>query len=71
MQTRRVLGVQQTFDDLGAPLHTVPFVVLDLETTGTSPGSDAITEIGAVRYLGGELTGRSTPWSIRAPTSPL
>ncbi len=57
MQTRRMLGVQQTFDDLGAPLHTVPFVVLDLETTGTSPGADAITEIGAVRYLGGELTG--------------
>lgn len=52
-----MLGVQQTFDDLGAPLHAVPFVVLDLETTGTSPGGDAITEIGAVRYLGGELTG--------------
>ena len=52
-----MLGVQRTFEELGAPLHTVPFVVLDLETTGTSPGSDAITEIGAVRYLGGELTG--------------
>jgi len=52
-----MLGVQQTFDDLGAPLHRVPFVVLDLETTGTSPGTDAITEIGAVRYVGGELNG--------------
>ncbi len=52
-----MLGVQRTFDDLGAPLFAVPFCVLDLETTGGSAQTCAITEIGAVRYEGGELTG--------------
>jgi len=50
---------QQTLDDLGTPLAQVTFVVVDLETTGTSPaGGDAITEIGALRMRGGELLGR-------------
>lgn len=40
----------------GTPLHEVPFVVVDLETTGGSPHADAITEIGAVRVQGGEVT---------------
>ncbi len=35
----------------------VTFVVLDLETTGTSPDLDAITEVGAVKYRGGECLG--------------
>ncbi|MCB2223660.1 MAG: DEDD exonuclease domain-containing protein [Actinobacteria bacterium] len=48
---------QQTFDDLGAPLIDVPFCILDLETTGGSAASCEITEIGAVRYQGGALTG--------------
>jgi DNA polymerase-3 subunit epsilon len=48
---------QRTFDDLGAPLHQVAFCVLDLETTGGSPATCEITEVGAVKYLGGELTG--------------
>jgi len=48
---------QASLDDLGTPLAEVTFVVVDLETTGTSPGSDAITEIGAVRMRGGELLG--------------
>lgn len=52
-----MLGVQQTFDDMGAPLYAVPFCVLDLETTGGSPRDCAITEVGAVRFLGGEPTG--------------
>ena len=42
---------------MGAPLHEVGFCVLDLETTGGSPGDCEITEIGAVNYLGGEETG--------------
>ena len=44
---------QQVFDDLGPPLHEVAFVVVDLETTGGSPADCAITEVGAVRTLGG------------------
>ncbi|HHC08280.1 MAG TPA: DEDD exonuclease domain-containing protein [Actinobacteria bacterium] len=49
---------QRSFDELGAPLSEVPFCVVDLETTGASPATSAITEIGAIRYLGGEETGR-------------
>jgi DNA polymerase-3 subunit epsilon len=35
----------------------VTFVVLDLETTGGSPATCAITEVGAVKYRGGECLG--------------
>ncbi len=49
--------VQRSFDDLGTPLSEVTFVVLDLETTGGSPGADAITEVGAVKVRGGEQLG--------------
>jgi DNA polymerase-3 subunit epsilon len=48
---------QQSLDDLGAPLSEVTFVVVDLETTGASPHTEAITEIGALRLRGGELLG--------------
>ncbi|MBM6404046.1 DEDD exonuclease domain-containing protein [Phycicoccus sp. CSK15P-2] len=49
--------VQGTFDDLGTPLSSVTFVVVDLETTGGSPAECAITEIGAVKVRGGEVVG--------------
>ncbi len=49
--------VQGTFDDLGTPLSSVTFVVVDLETTGGSPVECGITEIGAVKVRGGELVG--------------
>ena len=49
---------QASFDDLGTPLSEVTFVVLDLETTGASPNDCAITEVGAVKYRGGEMLGR-------------
>ncbi|HEY9473307.1 MAG TPA: DEDD exonuclease domain-containing protein [Mycobacteriales bacterium] len=49
--------VQASFDELGEPLREVTFVVVDLETTGGAPGTDAITEIGAVRIRGGERLG--------------
>jgi DNA polymerase-3 subunit epsilon len=51
------LPVQRSFDDLGAPLFDVPFCVLDIETTGGSPSECAITELGAIRYRGGEVEG--------------
>jgi len=51
------LAVQRSFDEMGAPLCDVPFCVLDLETTGTTPPDCAITEIGAVLYRGGEEIG--------------
>ncbi len=49
--------VQASFDELGEPLREVTFVVVDLETTGGSPASSAITEIGAVKVRGGEILG--------------
>ena len=49
---------QLSLDDLGTPLCDVTFCVLDLETTGgTARGGDSITEVGAVRYRGGERIG--------------
>jgi DNA polymerase-3 subunit epsilon len=47
---------QLTLDSLDEPLHATTFVVVDLETTGSS-GSDSITEIGAVKVRGGEVIG--------------
>lgn len=51
------MAAQLSLTDLGIPLHQVPFVVVDLETTGGSAAAGAITEIGAVRIQGGEITG--------------
>jgi DNA polymerase-3 subunit epsilon len=48
---------QLSFDELGEPLRTTMFVVVDLETTGGAAADDAITEIGAVRVCGGEVLG--------------
>ncbi|MDX1468577.1 MAG: DEDD exonuclease domain-containing protein [Acidimicrobiia bacterium] len=48
---------QPSFDDLSTPLFDVTFCVLDLETTGAVPSACEITEIGAVKYRGGELVG--------------
>ena len=49
--------VQASFDELGTPLHEATFVVVDLETTGGSPASCEITEIGAVKVRGGVVLG--------------
>lgn len=43
--------------DLGTSLYATTFVVLDLETTGGSPTADAITEVGALKSTGGQVTG--------------
>lgn len=48
---------QPRLDDLATPLHAVTFVVVDLETTGGSPDTSRITEIGAVKIRGGEILG--------------
>ena len=53
-------GDQTSIDDLGTPLAGVTFVVVDLETTGTSASKSRITEIGAVRVRGGEVVGEYT-----------
>jgi DNA polymerase-3 subunit epsilon len=45
---------QIAFEDLGVPLSEVTFACVDLETTGGAPPESRITEIGAVRYRGGE-----------------
>ena len=50
-------GGQRSFDELGEPLREVTFVVVDLETTGGSAATDAITEIGAVKVRGGQVLG--------------
>ncbi len=45
----------EAFDDKS--LFACTLVVVDLETTGGSPTTDAITEIGAVKIRGGEVIG--------------
>jgi DNA polymerase-3 subunit epsilon len=55
----------QTTLELGVPIAEVTFCVVDLETTGGSPADDAITEIGAVKFRGGERIG-----SFRALVNP-
>ena len=52
-----VTAVQGSFDELGTPLRDTTFVVVDLETTGGSPATSAITEVGAVRVRGGVVEG--------------
>jgi DNA polymerase III subunit epsilon len=46
-------------------LSRVEFAVVDLETTGWSPGAAAITEIGAVRVRGGQRRGEGQGEFVR------
>jgi len=48
---------QLSLDALDEPLHATTFVVVDLETTGSTSASDSITEIGAVKIRAGEVLG--------------
>ena len=47
--------MQLDIGDIGTLLDAVSFVVLDLETTGTSATDSRITEIGAVRVRNGQV----------------
>lgn len=49
------LPTQRTFEDMGASLAEVPFCVLDIETTGGVASDLGITEVGAIRFVGGEV----------------
>jgi DNA polymerase III subunit epsilon len=40
------------------PFSRIDFVIVDVETTGWTPGEAAITEIGAVRVSGGQICGQ-------------
>ncbi len=55
------LAIQPRLDEALPPsdreLRELTFVVVDLETTGGSPASCDITEIGAVKVRGGEILG--------------
>src|SRR5687768_5700898 len=51
------MHAQRSFEDLGTPLSETTFCVVDLETTGGSPASAAITEVGAVKVRRGEMVG--------------
>jgi DNA polymerase III subunit epsilon len=57
MSPSTTLAEQASFEDLGVPLSEVTFVALDLETTGGSPRTSAITEVGAVKMRGGRVLG--------------
>jgi DNA polymerase III subunit epsilon len=46
-----------SLEDLGTPLISTTFCVVDLETTGGNRETDMITEIGAVKVRGGEVLG--------------
>ncbi|HEV2757396.1 MAG TPA: DEDD exonuclease domain-containing protein [Actinomycetota bacterium] len=50
-------AAQRTFDQMGRPLASVTFCVVDLETTGGSPAACGITEIGALKVRLGERQG--------------
>jgi DNA polymerase-3 subunit epsilon len=43
--------------ETATPLHDVTFVIVDLETTGMSPATAAITEVGAIKLRAGECLG--------------
>lgn len=60
---------QPSFDEMERDLISTTFVVVDLETTGGSPASAEITEIGAVKIRGGEVIGEFQ--TLVNPGSPI
>ena len=60
---------QPSFDEISPSLYETTFVVVDLETTGGSHNSAAITEIGAVKVRAGEIVGEFQ--TLVNPESPI
>jgi DNA polymerase III subunit epsilon len=58
-----------SLDPLSQPLHAVTFCVVDLETTGGSPTTSTITEVGAATYRAGERLG--TFQTLVNPCAPM
>lgn len=56
-------------DTLTASLHETVFTVLDLETTGLSAKKNAITEVVAIQYKGGQEIGKYS--TLVKPTEPI
>ncbi len=54
---RALSATQLSLSDLGTQLSDCVFVIVDLETTGGAAVDAGITEIGAVKVQGGEVTG--------------
>jgi DNA polymerase-3 subunit epsilon len=50
-------GSLRTADATSLPLDEAPFVVFDVETTGSSAKEGAITEIGALKVVRGQVVG--------------
>jgi DNA polymerase-3 subunit epsilon len=48
----------RTVDLASLALEDAPYVVFDLETTGSSAGKGGITELGALKLLGGQVVDR-------------
>ena len=54
---KQLKAAQRSFEELGTPLSEVTFCVVDLETTGGSPQTSSISEIGALKVRRGEVLG--------------
>src|SRR4029450_7745566 len=68
----RYPSVTLSYDDPTTPLHQVTFCVVDLETTGASSATCAITEVGAAKFRGGECLGTfQTLVDSGVPVSPV
>ncbi len=51
-------GALRTADVASLPLNDAPYVVFDVETTGSSAGRGGITEVGALKLVGGQVVER-------------
>ncbi len=65
-------GALRTVDAESLPLEEAPYVIFDVETTGSSAGKGGITEIGAVKVQGGQVIDKfSTLVNPKRPIEPF